>query len=275
MVASERKFSFRTFEVPGARRTVASGIDDIGQIVGYYDDSAAATHGFVLSGGTFGTLDFPGAAFSQALGIGARGEIVGTYRMPSESALNFHGFLRSPNGRFARIDYPGHSNTIAQRILSDGTILGCRHDNDFAGSMKGVVIGTQDHSETQAFASMHNGATPDLRRIAGLYNYASGDRSSAYVIDDGEFKPLVVPGSIGTSAWDVNPAGEIVGSFRDSTGVHGFILAAEGFSSINVPNAVPTHAFGINASGTVVGSFVAGGRTAGFVATPTGGLRAR
>ena len=266
--AIQRGFDFRTVEVPAAKRTIASGIDDRGQIVGAYDDSGG-THGFVLRDDRFATIDFPGAVFTVALGIGAHGEIVGAYRMPGEPNLNFHGFLRASDGRFDRVDSPPHKNTIAQRILPNGTILGCRHDDDFGASMKGAVLGPRNHSETQAFGSMHNGATPDLRRIVGLYNYASGDRSAGYLIDDGKFKPLVVPGSSATSAWDVNSAGDVVGTYRDSVGVHGFILTADGFISLNVPTAAMTRVFGINTSGAVVGSFDAGGRTSGFLATPT------
>ena len=264
----QRGFDFRTIEVPGAKRTVASGIDHAGQIVGNYVDSTG-THGFILRDDKFATIDFPGAVFTISLGIGARGDIVGTYRMPGEPVVNAHGFLRTSDGRFERIDSPPHKNTIAQRILPDGTILGCRHDDDFGASMKGAVLNGNSRSETDAFASMHNGATPDLRRIVGLYNYGPGDRSAAYVIDDGKFKPLVVPGSSATSAWDVNPAGDVVGSYRDSIGVHGFILTDDGFISLDVPKAAMTRAFGINTSGVVVGSFDAGGRTYGFLATPT------
>lgn len=271
LAAVERTFDFRTIEVPAARRTTASGINEGGHIVGYFDDSVG-THAFVLRLDAFTTIDFPGAAFTVGLGIGPRGEVVGAYRMPDEPAVNFHGFLRTSDGRFERVDAPPHKSTIAQRILPDGTILGCRHDDDFGASMKGAVLSARDYSETEAFASMHNGATPDLRRIVGLYNYAPADRSAAYVIDDGKFQPLAVPGSQATSAWDVNPAGEIVGSYRDSVGVHGFILTADGFVSLNVPGATMTRAFGINTRGIVVGSFELGGRVSGFVATPKPGV---
>ena len=267
LASTGRSFDFSTVAVPGAKRTVASGISDGGQIVGLYDDSAG-THGFLLRDGTFETVDFPGAAFTVALGVGAHGEVVGAYRMPGEPAVNYHGFLRTGDGRFERVGSPPHTNTIAQRILPDGTILGCRHDDDFGASMRGAVLSARNHSETQAFGSMHNGATPDLRRVVGLYNYAPADSSAGYVIDDGTFRPLVVPGSSATSAWDVNPAGEVVGTYRDSAGVHKFVLTADGFVPLDAPKATTTRALGVNASGAVVGSFTAGGRTYGFVATP-------
>jgi len=266
--AAQRTFDFRTIQVPGAKRTIASGIDDAARIVGAFDDSVG-THGFLLANDRFTTLDFPGAAWTAALGIGAHGEIVGTYRMPGEPTVNFHGYLRTADGQFQHVDSPAHKNTIAQRILPDGTILGCRHGDDFGASMRGAVLPARNYSETTANASMHNGATPDLRRIVGLYNYAPADRSAAYVIDDGKFTPLVVPGSTATTAWDVNPAGEIVGSYRDSIGVHGFLLTNNGFVAVNAPSAANTRVFGINAGGSLVGSFDAGGRTSGFVATPS------
>src|SRR5437867_3347127 len=265
--AVQRSFDFRTIQVPGAKRTIASGIDDAARIVGTFDDSAG-THGFLLENDRFTRLDFPGAAWTAALGIGAHGEIVGTYRMTGEPPVNFHGFLRSAAGQFRHVDSPPHKNTIAQRILPDGTILGCRHGDDFGASMRGAVLTPRNYRETTANASMHNGATPDLRRIVGLYNYAPADRSAAYVIDDGKLIPLVVPGSTATSAWDVNPAGEVVGSYRDSVGVHGFILTADGFMAVNAPNAANTRVYGINTGGALAGSFDVGGRTSGFMATP-------
>jgi probable HAF family extracellular repeat protein len=268
MNTAGRAYVFTTIDVPNSRRTVASGINDRGDIVGYFDNSAGTTRGFLRRGGTVTVIEFPGAAFTEARGIGPTGEIVGSYRMPGEPALNFHGFRLTSAGQFVRVDYPGHINTIVQRILPDGTILGCRHDNDFGASMYGVVIGTRGRSETDAVASMHNGATPDLRRIAGLYQYKSWESVSGYVIDDGTFKPLVVPGSTSTAAWDVNSAGEVVGFYRDASGFHGFALIASGYVPIDAPGATGTQAFGTNDNGDVVGSFVAGGSTYAFLAAP-------
>ena len=39
--------------------TVAQGINDRGQIVGYYYDSGGNQHGFLYNGGTYTTLDVP------------------------------------------------------------------------------------------------------------------------------------------------------------------------------------------------------------------------
>ena len=269
---SERAFDFTTIDVPGAVFTSATGINPRGDIVGSYVDNVNGTqrsHGYVLRDGAFTTIDFPGAAGTEARGVGPGGEIVGDYWFPGEPAVNVHGYLLTKQGEFVPVNYPGHTNTIPQRILPDGTILGCRHDNDTMGSMKGIVISRDGSSEIDQFASMNNGATPDHRRIVGLYTNMMAARQEGYLIDDGVFTPLLVPGSLSTAAWDMNPVGEIVGVYRNSAGFHGFLLShdREDYVSIDVPGAAATRAFGINPRGAVVGSYVAGGRTHGFLAS--------
>ncbi len=261
--------SFTTIDVPGAIATAPQDIGVDGTIVGSFRD-ASGIHGFIFRGGSYTTIDYPGAAVTEARGISGDGTIVGSYRLPGEPAVNFHGFRRTPQGEFLRVDYPGHTSTIPQRIIDDGTILGCRHGADQMDTMRGIVMGRAGTSETDTYASMHNGATPDRRRIVGLYtNMQAGatPRAESYVIDDGVFKAFVVPGSTLTTAWDVSPRGEIVGVFRDASGViHGFLLTREGFVAIDAPGATATRAFGINAGGDVVGSYVDGsGNTHGYL----------
>ena len=267
---SERAFSFKTIDVPGAAATSPSGINARGDIVGSYVDGTGS-HGYVLRDGEFTTIDFRDAAGTVvagtgAAGIGPSGEIVGTYTVVGEPGVNVHGYLLTKQGEFVAVNYPGHTNTIAQRILPDGTILGCRHDNDNMGSMKGFLITRSGSEEIGLFASMANGATPDHRQIVGLYKKDATSPQRGFLIDDGDFTPLVVPGSTGTSAWDMNPAGEIVGVYTKA-GVHGFVLRDEVYVPVDFPGATATRAFGINARGDVVGSYVADGKTHGFLAT--------
>ena len=280
----ERKsdtYQFTTIDVPGARSTSAQGINARGDIVGTYVDLAGRAHGFVFADGAFTAIDFPGAAGTEARGISPDGEIVGDYWFPGEPAVNFHGYRRTQQGDFVPVHYPGHVNEILQRILPDGTILGCRHDNDLMMTMRGISIGREDASEVDTFASMHNGATPDGRRIVGLWTDMMSGRREGYMIDDGVFHTFVVPGSNLTAAWDVNPAGVIVGVYRTGAGTstapfvsHGFIRSdgrrADGdveYVTLDVPGATSTTAFGINASGVVVGSYAQAGKTYGFVAS--------
>jgi len=265
---SRRTPAFTTIDPPTSIITVPYGITARGDVVGTYLDSDGLQHGFLLHKGVFTTIDFPGAEGTEARGIAPNGTIVGDYWMPGEPFVNFHGYELTKDGAFHRVDYPGHTNTIAQRILPDGTILGSRHDDDLTSTLRGVVIPPRGAAtEITAFASIINGATSDLRLMVGQYTNADAGRREGFIIEDGVFTPLLVPGSSGTVAWDVNRRGTIVGVYRDDAGTHGFLKNGEAFTPIDAPGATSTRVFGINARGTIVGNFVdANNQTHGFVA---------
>ena len=94
-------YSFTILDVPGAASTVATSINDSGQVTGsYYDGSGE--HGFVYSGGTFTTLDVPGATNTRPQHQRER---------PGDGLLTpmariTHGFVYS-NGTFTTFDVPG------------------------------------------------------------------------------------------------------------------------------------------------------------------------
>jgi uncharacterized membrane protein len=90
------KGTFTTFDVPGMDFTSPTGINNAGQIVGFYatnKDPDFLFHGFVLSKGVFTTVDFPDAHETQVLSINAKGEIVGAY---FDANGDQHGFLGTP-----------------------------------------------------------------------------------------------------------------------------------------------------------------------------------
>ena len=277
MTGAERPFAYSEVVVPGAVVTNAQGINAGGTIVGSYRDSTNRTHGFVWEQGVVTTIDYRDAAgnlaaFTDARGISPGGDIVGSYRMSGEPAVNAHGYLLTKDGTFLNIDFPGHTNTIPQRILADGTILGCRHDHDTMTTMRGIrITSSGDNDEIHEEATMHNGATPDSSYIVGLFTNMMTGRVEGYVFENGILSPFIVPGSTQTAAWDVNPRGEIAGVFTDAAGaVHGFVRDGNKYLRVDVPGARITRAFGINAGGDVVGAFVdTSGITRAFLASRT------
>ena len=220
-----KQFVLISIDVPGYPSLAPQGINDSGDIAGQIIDAQGVIrHGFLMRPGEAAvSIDHPGAGaggVTAATGINAQGDIVGWYRLPGEASdpLAAHGYLLSRKGRFTAIDYPGHLNTLPQRITSTGTILGCYHDLDNMDSMHGFTK-SADGSFTgfPSSPSMSNGATPDASRIVGKYE------THSFVIDRGDFLSFDVPDSTLTSAYDVNPQGEIVGHFQDSSGrFHGF-----------------------------------------------------
>lgn len=64
----------------GSFGTVATGINNLGDIVGYYYDVTGITHGFFYRDGNFTTIDYPGLASGEGTflnGISDSGQIVG------------------------------------------------------------------------------------------------------------------------------------------------------------------------------------------------------
>jgi len=134
--------TFTPLAVPGARLTVASGINDHGEIVGWYQDFSLRPHGFIYARGEFTTLDVPGAVGTLLLAIN-HGQIAGLFYSPEPappplgSDHNFgHGFVYA-NGAFTRLDGPGAAFTEATGINPGGVIVGLYVDS--TGAVHGFI----------------------------------------------------------------------------------------------------------------------------------------
>lgn len=87
----------------GVAGTEATGINNLGQIVGDFFDASGNTHGYLLSMGNFSTIDFPGAfSLTHAEGINSHGEIVGFH----DSNDQLHGFKLTAGTSVIYVDRP-------------------------------------------------------------------------------------------------------------------------------------------------------------------------
>jgi len=86
--------AFNLIDVPGAIQTQPSEINNLDQVVGYYEYGSGMLpiHGFVEDGDTFTSIDYPGAVFTIATGINDKSDIVGYYW----DGTTYHGFLATP-----------------------------------------------------------------------------------------------------------------------------------------------------------------------------------
>ena len=103
--------------------TVAMGINDKGNIVGYYYfDNSDRAKGFIFSNGNYTTIDDPlGVGGTFALGINNKDEVVGFYY---DSLHRQNGFLFS-NGNYTTLDDPlGLNGTYATGINDASKIVG-------------------------------------------------------------------------------------------------------------------------------------------------------
>ena len=111
-----------TADLPTNVNSQATGVDDAGDVVGFFLPTTATSDGFLLThGSTKPTLlQFPGSTFTQALGINNVGQVVGFY---NDGNGNAHGFIWS-NGNWTTVDAPGASMTTVNGINDKGQIVG-------------------------------------------------------------------------------------------------------------------------------------------------------
>ena len=83
-------FTFTPINVPGASVTMATGINNSGEVVGLFIGASGTAHSFLDIRDNFTVVDVPGAFFTNISGINDKGEIVGLFGDPNGIT---HGFL--------------------------------------------------------------------------------------------------------------------------------------------------------------------------------------
>jgi hypothetical protein len=131
----------KVFDVPGAGTGSYQGtgcpgcnlgLNQFGAIAGIYSDANSVNHGYLRSpNGKITTFDAPGAGTDGFEGTGCFSDcpvslndweaITGTY---IDSNFVFHGYLRSPEGKFANVDPPGSVGTRPVGINDFAVITG-------------------------------------------------------------------------------------------------------------------------------------------------------
>jgi probable HAF family extracellular repeat protein len=247
-------FTYATLNVPsalGATDTYAYGINDSGQIVGYYDGSQE--YGFVYNDGIYTTLNDPLAIRATvAYGINASGQIVGYY---NDNLLHNHGFVYS-NGTYTTLDDPlsnGGTGTVASGINASGEIVGSYTTS--AGGTYGFVYSSGTYTALLRVPSGINASG----QIVGSFTDNHGNHDG-FLYSNGTYTTLNDPlGTGGTYASGINDSGQIVGSYIDSNGnAHGFVDNGGTYTTLDDPlaaNGTGTGASGINDSGEIVGIY--------------------
>jgi probable HAF family extracellular repeat protein len=115
---------FEVITIPGAvGGAQATGINNSGEVCGFFIDSNQVNHGWLLNAGIFLQLDYPNSTFTQALGVNNSGQVVGAYM---DAGGLTHGFLYTvSSGQYVSIDDPnGVGTTIVNGINDAGAIVG-------------------------------------------------------------------------------------------------------------------------------------------------------
>ncbi len=277
---------FHRITVPGGTAmTVVNGLDDEGQLVGFYQSSPnSPVQGFLASPASysFTTLDdHVDPTFNQLLGINDSGVIAGYFG----SGLAGHpnkGYVLAPpygQGNYSNENFPGSAQTQVTGISNTGETVGFWADG--AGDNFGFINQAGHFTTVVDPHTPHHGIRTDQllgvnsQGVAvGFFDANGTAHSFEYDVMNGTFMPIHVPGSTSTTATAISDDGTVVGFFtpKGSTSTEGFELVHGQMTEFSVPGGTDTQALGVNVDHQVVGSFVdASGNTDGFTATDVSG----
>jgi hypothetical protein len=291
--ASRASYHFQTIDNPkDLTFNQLLGINDEGQIVGYFGSGAAGhpNKGYVIPPFSRHFIDenFPGSAQTQVTGENNRGVTVGFW-----SNTNM-GVGKDAN--FGWVDVYGHFRTADFPTASPATppvdqLLGV-NDSDIAVGFYTDANGINHGYEYNIYrntyssvvdpnapsASLTAAAINDRGDVAGVYTNPGTGATDGFLLRHGHLTDLVAPGASSTMALGVNNFDEVVGVFTpasNANALEGFTWTPRhGFTIVNDPNGVnngnlTTTINGVNDFGQVVGFYVdASGNTDGFLATP-------
>lgn len=292
--ASFAQFSYAPINVPGAVATEARGINNNGEIVGFYKTAACTdydinvpscpTKGFKYVNGTYIKLMVPNSVSTAILGVNDLGDLVGFYK---KSDSTQHGFIWYHTNVVKTIDYPNAPSgevTVAFGINKAGRVVGglwVIKPSFGTFPAGGWVWANGTFSNMNPFT---NGAAgPCCWSVNGIANSGvitgemfQADRFYAW-FKQGSDDDFFLYKNTDTFAMGVNSNADIVGRTSSGSFFAPHIEANEGtndatetaptFKVVAYPNAASTEAFGVNNLKAVVGAYTdSAGKQHGFLA---------
>ena len=273
-----------SFSVPGSTSTTARGINNLGEIVGFYDASGntgcgfgvnCAIHGFKLINGKFTRVDIPGALQTEIYGVNDGGDLVGSY-FTSDNTV--HGFLLMHTGQLRHIDRPGTHFTLANGVNNSLTVVGDSNDANAGFIWKNGVFTTLNitvpgNGESQTLLGISNNGfiSGTLFRADNFHGFqkTGSDLDIFSNFNDNDIRVM-----------GVNARDDLVGqapTFNDNAGFVAFHQESTETNEnsepplkivlLRFPGAVITTASSINYNQSIVGNYIdSAQRSHGFLA---------
>ena len=173
-------FTYMGFARPAWPATFARAISNSNLVVGYTDDGAGATAGYIFDPSTFLFTDItiPGSFLTIAQSMNNAGQVVGSASLPGGA----HAWLREPGGAITLFQIAGLS-TRARGINDVGLIAGFITSGPAPGVNQGFV-GNSSGFETlmvpgsdQTFGESINNAG----QVAGLFYTGGGTATHGFI----------------------------------------------------------------------------------------------
>jgi hypothetical protein len=208
-VASETFGTVQNY--PGSTTSSPLGINNSGQIVGAYTDSAGVSHGYVLFDGNFKAINVPfqGAVNTYPECINDEGDIVGLWGPSLQQGFEETG------GVYSVIQFPGATITFPFGINDSGDVVGVyigEGTNLGFELSSGVYTTIQVPGSSATFATAINNSG----EIVGYYCTTSAcDVYGGFILKGGVYSRIAVPEATSTIPYNLSDAGVIAGNYYD------------------------------------------------------------
>ncbi|MBU0616623.1 MAG: hypothetical protein KKI02_02790 [Planctomycetes bacterium] len=226
-----------------------SGINDLGQVVGYYRTDAEAMRAFLYSDGTLIDLGTLGGAQAYARDINNAGQVVGE---AMDDNGQWRAFLWESAGGMLDLGTLGGATSAAYAVNESGQVAGF---SDNGTSLHAFLYSDGVMSPLDTLDFYQSGAFDinDYGQMSGVVVPFSGD-PHAVVFDGGALIDLgaEIPG--GTQAWSINNVGMVTGYAWGSGEYRSFVYGAGQVVDLGTLDGFrDTYAYGLNDAGQIVG----------------------
>src|SRR4051794_4831891 len=254
-----------TIDYPGGTNTSLTGINDNGDVAGFYTDASGDTRGFTRrSNGQFSApiLDPKGQqGYTILTGINNSRTVCGLYLLRN----NPRSFLLTGK-TFTDISV-GSEETIVNDLNDVGAFCGIAviPDGAFVVTASGAYI-------FQVPGSFYNIAEDvnNLGQVVGSYSAGTVQITEAGFRREADgtlIYPITVSGSTDVALFGINDDGQMVGTMSDTNGSHAVFFPPSGSATIfDYPGGTNTSFGGINNKGLICGGFTDAGGTHSFIA---------
>ncbi len=260
-------YSFTSFSPAGSSIVHPTGVNDAGQVVGWYTQAGSSLEsGFLRTAdGQFTTVVVPGSPSTELAAINNGGIAVGSAAV---SASVYEGIQLS-NGSISTFRVNGLDQTEPISIDDSGRMLLAAY------SQPGPAIYFLRSADGLTETPLNfpaNGGPSGLSPNGQLLVGTSGGEPLVESIQSGVVQQFTVSSVAGVTATGVNDAGAIVGytnSYRGVQSQQAFVIQPDGtVQTLLFPAAAYTLAFGISDSGVIVGEYSGDGGSGAFIAQP-------
>jgi probable HAF family extracellular repeat protein len=233
----------------GGNQTIATGINDSDQVVGYSQfPNGVVQHAFLYQQGSLIDLNSDANEIGWAWGVNNHGQVVGhtanaqyTYAFRSQdSQITNLGTLCGHTGASHGLGINDLGDIVGASTIANGNYVPFLHRN---GNMQrlGSISGTM----SQALAINNRG------QIVGLVSVATG-KYRAFLAENGSLVDLGTLGGSQSQALGINNRGQIVGFSTLSNGQQHAFLYENGVMK-DLGGGIRSHAQGVNDVGEIVG----------------------